>query len=293
MGKTIKVRHEIPAACDERFAPIHSQTFVPWRKLGIMRSGISHLCPGYHMGRVHAPQQMLILNHSGRGYAFSEDEEWQLEPGTLFMSAADQPIAFGCDGDHWQIYWWYVHADTANTFDYVYEPCEDETIISASMEALFRETGIIEQNNEWSQQAATMQTNNRSQMLSELIADYLSPYIQVPAQQQLNSQQQQLMAMWREVDRNLHKDWSMRDFAAFLHISTATVQRWIQKYYQTSCHQMLIERRMLRASQLLLHTDYPIEAIAQQLAYCDGFTFSNAFKLKYGVSPSHYRKEQG
>ncbi|NRA36856.1 MAG: AraC family transcriptional regulator [Planctomycetes bacterium] len=300
MGKTIKNIHEVPATCDERFAPIHNDVFVSWRKLGIVRSGISHLRPGYRMGRQMPQQQMMILTTGGCGYAHgaTQDHEWKLEPGSLFMSGPRMPVAFGCheqheqQKQHWDIYWWYVEGHSENTLSYYHQDCESTKILSASMEALFAETGDIERNREWSLEAEQADINTRSILLSDVIAHYLAEFIRTPVNQVLNTQKQQLMVLWREVDRNLHKDWSIGDFAAFLQVSTATLQRWMKKYYHTSCHQMLIERRMQRACQLLLHTDYSLESIAELLAYCDGFTFSNAFKLKYGVSPSHYRKQQ-
>ena len=68
MGKTIISRSEIPLACDERFAPIQSQALASWRQLGIVRSGISRVVPGYHMARPLTTQHMLILSTGGAGY---------------------------------------------------------------------------------------------------------------------------------------------------------------------------------------------------------------------------------
>jgi len=286
MGKRITNIHEVPAACDERFAPIHSDVFVSWRKLGICRSGISYLRSGYHMGRGQTRQQMLILTAAGHGYARSEDQQWSLEAGSLFMSGPGMPIAFGCTDDHWDIYWWYVEGHNESDLEYYCEPCEQTQILAASMEALFLEAGDIPRNREWSDEAGKSSINSRGIMLSDLIASYLTEFVHTPKSQVLNSQKQKMMVLWREIDRNLHKDWSMGDFSEFLDISPASVQRWMKKYYKTSCHQMLIERRMTRATQLLLHTDYPLEDIAKQLAYCDGFTFSNAFKLFHCVLPT-------
>ncbi len=290
MGKTIIGKSEIPAACDERFAPLVSAPFVSWRKMGIKRSGISYLVPGYNMERVGTDDVMLILTADGLGYAFSENEEWDLRPGTLFMSGPLLPVGFGCAGDHWNIYWWYIDTDAATSIRYYYEECAQQGILSASMEALFSEVGDVPRNREWSMDV-DIKNPNRALMLSELIAGYVSEFIDAPIEKSLNAQEQRLLVLWREVDRNLHQDWSINDFAAFLEISPASVQRWMQKYYGKSCHQILIDRRMLRAKQLLQHTEYNLENIANQLGYCDPFTFSNAFKKYYGQAPSLLRKE--
>ena len=292
MGKTIIPRSEIPVACDERFAPLHHDSYLSWRKLGIVRSGISHVVDGYQMGRGPNQQLMLILTTVGKGYAHSEQESWGLIPGSMFICGPAQPVAFGCAGSDWTMYWWYLDVPADLEIDYRFADCEQAAVLAANMEALFSELGDIPRDQEWRAQIAGMENDNkqaRSVLLADLIASYLSEVIDAPLHQQLDNQEQALSVLWREVDRNLHKDWTLNDFADALQVSSATVQRWMHKQYAKSCHQLLIERRMQRASQLLLHTDYSLENIAQQLGYADAFTFSNAYKQCYGLAPSHYK----
>ena len=290
MGKTIISRSEIPLACDERFAPIHSEALATWRKLGIVRSGISEVVPGYHMGRIGGQQHMISLTSGGSGYAESEDASWQLEPGSLFMSSAHVPVAFGCADKTWRMYWWYTAASAKRSEPYVFRDCPETEIISAAMEALFTETGDVPREREWS---AHVETGNkeRAELLAELIAGYLRDELVDSTESALDNRAQQLHVLWREVERSLHKDWSLKDVARHLQVSDATVQRWMHQYYGKSCHQCLVERRMKRAAELLLQTDYTINAIAEQLGYCDAFTFSNAFKQQHGIAPSFYRKK--
>ena len=289
MGKTIIPRSEIPVACDERFAPLQHDSYLSWRKLGIVRSGISHVIDGYHMGRAANRQLMLIMSSHGQGYAHSEEEDWDLIPGSIFICGPQVPISFGCAAATWTLYWWYLDVPQDLAIDYRFMECVEMPLISACMDALFTELGDVPRDQEWSMQRERQDNPERSLLLAELIAGYLSDIIDQPLQQTLNGQEQALSVLWREVDRNLHKDWTLRDFADALAVSTATVQRWMHKQYAKSCHQLLIERRMLRAEQLLLHTEYSLEHIAQQLGYCDAFTFSNAFKQAHGMAPSHYK----
>jgi AraC-like DNA-binding protein len=155
---------------------------------------------------------------------------------------------------------------------------------------LFEEAGDVAKARAWADQAP-VHNRERALQLSELIAAYLCELIENPAEMQLDRQEQQLMALWRDVNRSLHQDWDIKAFARFLNISTASVQRWMHKYYGKSCHQLLIEQRMQRATQLLQHTDYTLENIAGQLGYCDAYTFSNAFKKHNGMAPAYFRSK--
>ena len=223
-----------------------------------------------------------------RDTAHNEINEWQLRPGTLFLSRSDAPIAFGCADDFWQMYWWYMDAGQKIRDAYVCRDCENAGIISVAMESLFKETGDVPREQEWSAHEETGD-KARAQLLAELIAHYVADELLDTAPVALDSRAQQLQILWRSVERNLHKDWSLHDIAAFLQVSEATVQRWMHQYYGKSCHQCLMERRMRRAAELLQQTDYRISAIAEQLGYCDAFTFSNAFKQHYQIAPRNFR----
>ncbi len=50
--------------------------------------------------------------------------------------------------------------------------------------------------------------------------------------------------------------------------------------------------RLTIAKQLLLTTDIPISAIAEQTGFSDQFHFSKTFKSALGLSPSDYREKR-
>jgi AraC-like DNA-binding protein len=52
--------------------------------------------------------------------------------------------------------------------------------------------------------------------------------------------------------------------------------------------QYLIKLRMNKAQALLLHTDYPIQIVAESVGYTDMTAFSRRFSLYFGLSPSKY-----
>ncbi len=54
--------------------------------------------------------------------------------------------------------------------------------------------------------------------------------------------------------------------------------------------QYIINYRLKRACDLLLHTQYSISAIAEMVGFEDPLYFSRAFKKQMGMSPSHYRR---
>ena len=55
----------------------------------------------------------------------------------------------------------------------------------------------------------------------------------------------------------------------------------------------LLSLRMEQAREKLLHSDLPLEEIAEQTGYADRFHFSKAFRNFYGEPPASYRKKYG
>jgi len=54
-------------------------------------------------------------------------------------------------------------------------------------------------------------------------------------------------------------------------------------------YQYLLEKRLQHSYSLLKQKELLISTIAKECGFPDVFTFSKAFKRKYGLSPSKYR----
>ena len=51
----------------------------------------------------------------------------------------------------------------------------------------------------------------------------------------------------------------------------------------------ITDRRMTRASQLLVYTDLTIEEVSEEVGYCNRYYFSRVFTRVMGTPPGHYR----
>jgi AraC-like DNA-binding protein len=67
--------------------------------------------------------------------------------------------------------------------------------------------------------------------------------------------------------------------------------RCFKQVFGITPYQYILSRRLEYAKELLHDTGLRITAIAEQCSFRDVFTFSKAFKRKYGSSPSKRRRE--
>jgi AraC-like DNA-binding protein len=87
--------------------------------------------------------------------------------------------------------------------------------------------------------------------------------------------------------------FSITDLARLTGVSTSRLYRNTQRYFDKSPGTLIEEIRIRHARELLLHSDYKLEKIAEMTGYSDAFSFSRAFKRLAGTSPSLFRKGLG
>ena len=62
------------------------------------------------------------------------------------------------------------------------------------------------------------------------------------------------------------------------------------KHLGLSPQEYLLKFRLTKATDMLNHTDFPIEKIASDCGYQDPVTFSKAFRKMFGAPPGRYRR---
>lgn len=107
------------------------------------------------------------------------------------------------------------------------------------------------------------------------------------------------MATARRVEKLLNYDkiyheasYSRADLARELEVPETTLSRIINVYFAKSFPQLLNERRVADARQLLEQTDAAMKVIAEEVGFNSLATFNRVFKDMEGIAPSAYRKER-
>jgi AraC-like DNA-binding protein len=80
-------------------------------------------------------------------------------------------------------------------------------------------------------------------------------------------------------------------YADLLHISAKHLNRIVQSVIGKSTSEVILERIILEAKRMLIHSDKNFAEIADDLGFDDYSYFSHVFKKKTGKSPSGFVKE--
>lgn len=94
-----------------------------------------------------------------------------------------------------------------------------------------------------------------------------------------------------EMRQNMEKELNLKDLADAHHVSYSFFRKMFKKYTGVSPGQYHLQLRITRAKELLVSTDKSIKEISYELGFQSIFYFSNLFKKKEGVTPSHFRNK--
>lgn len=78
---------------------------------------------------------------------------------------------------------------------------------------------------------------------------------------------------------------SLEDIARNSPLSEHQIREGFKRKYQTSVYELIHEKRMLHARELLLDSGLAVDAVAEAVGYSSGSNFIQAFKKKFGITP--------
>lgn len=90
-------------------------------------------------------------------------------------------------------------------------------------------------------------------------------------------------------ERAFDSRFSMKKLSAELGLSAVQFTRRFKARFGKTPTDYVVTLRLDKVRQMLLETNYPLDQIAEQCGYENGFYLSRVFSKKYETSPSQYR----
>lgn len=93
-----------------------------------------------------------------------------------------------------------------------------------------------------------------------------------------------------KIELDPEESWTIPKMAKMVNLSQRSLHRFFQREYCMGPVDFVINKRLDRALELLIHTDDKIEAIASSVGYKSLYSFSNLFVRRIGMRPGEFRK---
>jgi len=94
-----------------------------------------------------------------------------------------------------------------------------------------------------------------------------------------------------EMRQKMDEEINLKELAEKHNVSYSFFRKMFKKYTGVSPGQYHLQLRITRAKELLISSDKSIKEISYELGFQSIFYFSNLFKKKEGVTPSHFRNK--
>lgn len=88
------------------------------------------------------------------------------------------------------------------------------------------------------------------------------------------------------IEAHLAQPLSIAQLATIAFLSPTQLKKLFKEQTALTVTQYITHKRMEKAQALLIHTDYPIQIVAESVGYADHSAFSRRFSQHFGLPPS-------
>lgn len=260
--------------------------FKNQKDLKILFSGKA-ICGSLHsFGPAVRPNYIIHIVTDGKGRYQLDNESYEVSAGQGFIIPPDTRTFYQADKeDPWNYYWigfegalaeFYLNALGCNGHHPVFQA-----------ENVSRITEIIEESFSWDQESLFAEL-----MLSARLYEFLTLFKQNAGSsgvkdQARNPHIQEAIAFIRS---NYATQMTVKSLAKALSLNRSYLSSIFKQEMGVTLQQYLTDHRLTRAAELLSLNNFTIDEIAEYSGYRDPLVFSKAFKRKFAVTPTAYRK---
>lgn len=253
--------------------------------------GMENCISGFQFGPYVRTDYVIHMVVSGRGTYRWKDRIYPVEANQAFLIFPQEKTVYKADErEPWSYMWIGFHGLLAEEFvEEMGFSRENPVIPVRQMEALtecikrmlkasqLTHVNELRRTSELLQMVAIFMEDNE-QMLSGKKQDYPSTVYVHSAMDYMRYHMQEKIRM--------------EDLADYIGISRSHLTGSFKKELGMSPLEYLINLRMEYAASLLRNTAKPVNLVSAYCGYEDSLSFSKAFKLKYGMSPTAYRNQK-
>ncbi len=232
----------------------------------------------WHSDGVCSPFTRVYAVRSGRGWVRVGGQTVELLPGNVYVIPAGVTFSYGCPAAMEKLY---VHLNLMryDRFD----------LLSAigTVRVIPGQTAEIERAVAELRRADVMSAVRLKTWLYGIV----TPLLDGVALGEIREYSEPVCRALRLIESDLRADLTVRTLAERLFLSPTALQRQFRREVGMPLGRYIDERVLFSAEQMLRTGQEPIGVISDRLGFCDPFYFSRRFSVRFGCSPSRYRRK--
>ena len=257
--------------------------------LSIHRAGITTSQTPLSVERTSYPYCLIHIVLEGSVIIDLNGRQHIAKKGDLFVLDAFRPHKYSTPpGTAWSLLW--AEFSGGDSSKLVKALCKDNNIVLKSpiglalQKNIYRILNLLESNHE---DKAIYISVLIYKMLIKLIAeknkmlkDNVNPGSRLLIQKAL-----------QYIDENIGSELSLDKLSGIVNLSPFYFSRVFHKLTGLTLTRYILEKRILRAKELLTLTDETVNSISHKVGFCDASHFIKVFKKSEGLTPAEFRRQ--
>ncbi len=243
--------------------------------------------------RLIIPFTRLYFPLEGEGSMTYSGKQYRLRPGYLFLIPPYAPVVVSCP-ERLLKYWAHFNVFLADSGVDLFNTVEPVTELRVPDMHEF--SVLFEHLTKW-YPIPCSEKSYRVSPLAEFESQAVLHLLLEPFYESILShtrssdgRSMRLVKLLNYIEKNLNRELTLPQLAETTHLNPTYLSNLFRRRFGISLIQYCNNRRIVRAKDLLIHTDYPIEEIAWRQGAESTAAFSRLFKRHVGCSPLSYRK---
>ena len=265
-------------------ASLEGSPGAPLRACGIVLAGLDFLEGKFRAGTECSPTHLIWCVLEGRVWCVTGSDRRAMDPGEIAFCPAGEPHWIELVREKARGVWFHLQDNEEWAFLKQKGVSIRSSPFAASLGALM--AGYLAETRPPAQRDARI-----ARGYAELLAWSLRREIEAERGGVLvHSFRPRLETLWREVEVDPSKNWTVERLASRLRVSGGYLHRLCRKEYGTGPMNLVARRRMALAQTLLTQTDLTLGSIAERTGYGTAYSFSHSFLRHTGIRPGEFRR---
>ena len=270
-------KYEISESTHQEF--VDQSHVLAFQELGIVQCGTATCRDFFSVYRKNQQKHMLLFTVRGKGWLESGACRYVLEPGSCISVPAYVENGFGIEEETWQIAWVFLSADKKWTnvigseVNYSLTPAAE--VIASCIHTLLR--------------SISLPIDLGGKIAIHSVAQ-IEAIVNAPIPQEQSRNSIRLRRVFDNVQKQLHKEWNVKELASLFPCSEPHFHRLCQQYHSHSPMEHIMRMRMEYGARLLRSSDWSIQHIGEIVGYPNAANFSTRFKAWSGMTPRQFKK---
>ncbi|MGB1319858.1 MAG: AraC family transcriptional regulator [Vibrio gallaecicus] len=270
-------KYEISESTHQEF--VDQSHVLAFQELGIVQCGTATCRDFFSVYRKNQQKHMLLFTVRGKGWLESGACRYILEPGSCISVPAYVENGFGIEEETWQIAWVFLSSDKkwnnviGSEVTYSLTPAAE--VIASCIHTLLR--------------SISLPIDLGGKIAIHSVAQ-IEAIINAPIPQEQSRNSIRLRRVFDNVQKQLHKEWNVKELASLFPCSEPHFHRLCQQYHSHSPMEHIMRMRMEYGARLLRSSDWSIQHIGEIVGYPNAANFSTRFKAWSGMTPRQFKK---